>query len=97
MPQASSSSDSLDGPCVDYAKSYDAVVFDVLKVTPEEFAVSTILNVMFYAAYTMDQLSPKVYYSIRLLSGKDLTHAKEREVEVWSMRYQHHLKELYQR
>uniref|UniRef100_A0A3Q3VUZ9 Ras-specific guanine nucleotide-releasing factor RalGPS1 n=1 Tax=Mola mola TaxID=94237 RepID=A0A3Q3VUZ9_MOLML len=37
---ASSSSDSLDGPCVDYAKSYDAVVFDVLKVTPEEFSVS---------------------------------------------------------
>lgn len=40
VSQASSSSDSLDGPCVDYAKSYDAVVFDVLKVTPEEFAVS---------------------------------------------------------
>ncbi|KAF3848730.1 hypothetical protein F7725_015227, partial [Dissostichus mawsoni] len=36
--QASSSSDSLDGHCVDYAKSYDAVVFDVLKVTPGEFA-----------------------------------------------------------
>lgn len=40
ISQASSSSDSLDGPCVDYAKSYDAVVFDVLKVTPEEFSVS---------------------------------------------------------
>uniref|UniRef100_A0A669CUH9 Ral GEF with PH domain and SH3 binding motif 1 n=1 Tax=Oreochromis niloticus TaxID=8128 RepID=A0A669CUH9_ORENI len=35
---ASSSSDSLQGPYVNYAKSYDAVVFDVLKVTPEEFA-----------------------------------------------------------
>ena len=42
--QASSSSDSLDGSCVDYAKSYDAVVFDVLKVTPEEFAVSKVHN-----------------------------------------------------
>lgn len=42
LPQLSSSSDSLDGHDVDYAKSYDAVVFDVLKVTPEEFAVSTV-------------------------------------------------------
>ena len=38
--QCSSSSESLEGPGVDYAKSYDAVVFDVLKVTPGEFAVS---------------------------------------------------------
>nr|XP_051711033.1 ras-specific guanine nucleotide-releasing factor RalGPS1 isoform X14 [Oryctolagus cuniculus] len=37
-PQGSSS-DSLEGQSCDYAsKSYDAVVFDVLKVTPEEFA-----------------------------------------------------------
>lgn len=42
-PQGSSSSDSLEGQSCDYAsKSYDAVVFDVLKVTPEEFAVSDV-------------------------------------------------------
>lgn len=38
--QDSSSSESLDWQSLDSAKSYDAVVFDVLKVTPEEFAVS---------------------------------------------------------
>lgn len=41
--QDSSSSESLDWQSLDSAKSYDAVVFDVLKVTPEEFAVSWIL------------------------------------------------------
>lgn len=44
-PQGSSS-DSLEGQSCDYAsKSYDAVVFDVLKVTPEEFAVSNTSDV----------------------------------------------------
>uniref|UniRef100_A0A671XV06 Ral GEF with PH domain and SH3 binding motif 1 n=1 Tax=Sparus aurata TaxID=8175 RepID=A0A671XV06_SPAAU len=41
-----------DGPCVDYAKSYDAVVFDVLKVTPEEFAVS-----MLHMSLSFDELA----------------------------------------
>ncbi|RXN18371.1 ras-specific guanine nucleotide-releasing factor 1-like protein [Labeo rohita] len=36
--QDSSSSESLDGRSLDSAKSFDAVVFDMLKVTPEEFA-----------------------------------------------------------
>lgn len=42
--QDSSSSESLDWQSVDSAKSYDAVVFDMLKVTPEEFAVSWLIN-----------------------------------------------------
>uniref|UniRef100_A0A674B8N0 Ral GEF with PH domain and SH3 binding motif 1 n=1 Tax=Salmo trutta TaxID=8032 RepID=A0A674B8N0_SALTR len=45
--QGSSSSDSLDGPGLDFSKSYDAVVFDVLKVTPEEFALAITLIVCF--------------------------------------------------
>ncbi|CAL8386852.1 unnamed protein product [Boreogadus saida] len=56
--EASSSSDSLDGSCVDYAKSYDAVVFDVLKVTPEEFASQiTLLDAPVFKAIQPEELS----------------------------------------
>nr|KAF6486932.1 Ral GEF with PH domain and SH3 binding motif 1 [Rousettus aegyptiacus] len=51
-PQGSSSSDSLEGQSCDYAsKSYDAVVFDVLKVTPEEFATQiTLMDIPVFKA-----------------------------------------------
>uniref|UniRef100_A0A665TCY5 Ral GEF with PH domain and SH3 binding motif 1 n=1 Tax=Echeneis naucrates TaxID=173247 RepID=A0A665TCY5_ECHNA len=53
-----SSSDSLDGPCVDYAKSYDAVVFDVLKVTPEEFASQiTLMDAPVFKAIHPEELA----------------------------------------
>uniref|UniRef100_A0A3B4YJM9 Ral GEF with PH domain and SH3 binding motif 1 n=1 Tax=Seriola lalandi dorsalis TaxID=1841481 RepID=A0A3B4YJM9_SERLL len=56
--EASSSSDSLDGPCVDYAKSYDAVVFDVLKVTPEEFASQiTLMDAPVFRAIQPEELA----------------------------------------
>uniref|UniRef100_A0A667XU35 Ral GEF with PH domain and SH3 binding motif 1 n=1 Tax=Myripristis murdjan TaxID=586833 RepID=A0A667XU35_9TELE len=53
-----SSSDSLDGPGVDYAKSYDAVVFDVLKVTPEEFASQiTLMDAPVFKAIQPEELA----------------------------------------
>ncbi|KAK7895827.1 hypothetical protein WMY93_021152 [Mugilogobius chulae] len=56
--EASSTSDSLDGPCVDYAKSYDAVVFDVLKVTPEEFASQiTLMDAPVFRAIQPEELA----------------------------------------
>uniref|UniRef100_A0AAY4ED23 Ras-GEF domain-containing protein n=1 Tax=Denticeps clupeoides TaxID=299321 RepID=A0AAY4ED23_9TELE len=56
--QGSSSSESLDGPTVDYAKSYDAVVFDVLKVTPEEFASQiTLMDAPVFKAIQPEELA----------------------------------------
>lgn len=90
-PQASSSSDSLDGPCVDYAKSYDAVVFDVLKVTPEEFAVSMIcVRCRSVSCSLQDR-------SVLAQSVSQYQTTIVSQFEVSSLRYQHHLKELYQR
>ncbi|XP_010842399.1 PREDICTED: ras-specific guanine nucleotide-releasing factor RalGPS1-like isoform X2 [Bison bison bison] len=59
-PQGSSSSDSLEGQSCDYAsKSYDAVVFDVLKVTPEEFASQiTLMDIPVFKAIQPEPESP---------------------------------------
>ncbi|KAM9325537.1 ras-specific guanine nucleotide-releasing factor RalGPS1 isoform 2-T2 [Gastrophryne carolinensis] len=58
-PEGSSSSDSLDGHSSDYAnKSYDAVVFDVLKVTPEEFASQiTLMDTPVFKAILPEELA----------------------------------------
>ncbi|XP_015987180.2 ras-specific guanine nucleotide-releasing factor RalGPS1 isoform X2 [Rousettus aegyptiacus] len=58
-PQGSSSSDSLEGQSCDYAsKSYDAVVFDVLKVTPEEFATQiTLMDIPVFKAIQPEELA----------------------------------------
>ncbi|XP_061208641.1 ras-specific guanine nucleotide-releasing factor RalGPS1 isoform X2 [Neopsephotus bourkii] len=58
-PEGSSSSDSLEGRSSDYAnKSYDAVVFDVLKVTPEEFASQiTLMDVPVFKAIQPEELA----------------------------------------
>ncbi|XP_025946104.1 ras-specific guanine nucleotide-releasing factor RalGPS1 isoform X4 [Apteryx rowi] len=54
-----SSSDSLEGRSSDYAnKSYDAVVFDVLKVTPEEFASQiTLMDMPVFKAIQPEELA----------------------------------------
>lgn len=59
-PEDSSSSDSLEGRSSDYAnKSYDAVVFDVLKVTPEEFASQiTLMDMPVFKAIQPEGLGP---------------------------------------
>ncbi|XP_068105300.1 ras-specific guanine nucleotide-releasing factor RalGPS1 isoform X2 [Hyperolius riggenbachi] len=58
-PEGSSSSDSLEGQSSDYAnKSYDAVVFDVLKVTPEEFASQiTLMDAPVFKAILPEELA----------------------------------------
>ncbi|XP_077097932.1 ras-specific guanine nucleotide-releasing factor RalGPS1 isoform X2 [Siphateles boraxobius] len=56
--QGSNSSVSADGPSADYAKSYDAVVFDVLKVTPEEFASQiTLMDAPVFKAIQPEELA----------------------------------------
>ncbi|XP_059721348.1 ras-specific guanine nucleotide-releasing factor RalGPS1 isoform X4 [Haemorhous mexicanus] len=58
-PEGSSSSDSLEGRSSEYAnKSYDAVVFDVLKVTPEEFASQiTLMDMPVFKAIQPEELA----------------------------------------
>ncbi|TTB27314.1 Ras-specific guanine nucleotide-releasing factor RalGPS1 [Bagarius yarrelli] len=54
----SSSSESLDWQSLDSAKSYDAVVFDVLKVTPEEFAGQiTLMDAPVFKAIQPEELA----------------------------------------
>uniref|UniRef100_A0A9J8BXH9 Ral GEF with PH domain and SH3 binding motif 1 n=1 Tax=Cyprinus carpio carpio TaxID=630221 RepID=A0A9J8BXH9_CYPCA len=53
-----SSSESLDGRSLDSAKSFDAVVFDMLKVTPEEFASQiTLMDAPVFKAIQPEELA----------------------------------------
>lgn len=56
--EGSQSSVSVDGPSIGCAKSYDAVVFDVLKVTPEEFASQiTLMDAPVFKAIQPEELA----------------------------------------
>ncbi|XP_016316907.1 ras-specific guanine nucleotide-releasing factor RalGPS1-like [Sinocyclocheilus anshuiensis] len=56
--QDSSSSESLDGRSLDSAKSFDAVVFDMLKVTSEEFASQiTLMDAPVFKAIQPEELA----------------------------------------
>ncbi|XP_041094412.1 ras-specific guanine nucleotide-releasing factor RalGPS1 isoform X3 [Polyodon spathula] len=55
---SSSSSDSVDGRSVGCERSYDAVVFDVLKVTPEELASQiTLMDAPVFKAIQPEELA----------------------------------------
>ncbi|XP_051523624.1 ras-specific guanine nucleotide-releasing factor RalGPS1-like [Myxocyprinus asiaticus] len=56
--EGSNSSLSVDGLSADYTKTYDAVVFDVLKVTPEEFASQiTLMDAPVFKAIQPEELA----------------------------------------
>ncbi|RLV90016.1 hypothetical protein DV515_00014602 [Chloebia gouldiae] len=80
----SSSSDSLEGRSSDYAnKSYDAVVFDVLKVTPEEFASQiTLMDMPVFKAIQPELLNRKdktTFEKLDYLLSKEDNYKRTRE------------------
>ncbi|XP_052579114.1 ras-specific guanine nucleotide-releasing factor RalGPS1 isoform X4 [Peromyscus californicus insignis] len=99
-PQGSSSSDSLEGQSCDYAsKSYDAVVFDVLKVTPEEFASQiTLMDIPVFKAIQPEEGGMCCFSFLAILPvGPDLCflHAFLPTLELascgWSKKEKHSL------
>lgn len=72
--QKSSSSESLsDKGSAELKKSFDAVVFDVLKVTPEEYAVSSSRNSNYFVCESPLQLF--LCFSISVLFSPNFCHA----------------------